>query len=753
MRALSSRTSQRTARAASTPIRTACSARTRRMAASASARSGPPPTTVVVHPAARTATGARQRRAGAHRPRAGCSRASFGRRRAAARYELEVAYPDGDDVSGRATPTRFPPTLGELDLHLAGEGRHEQLYDAPRRASARPSTASTGVRFAVWAPERARRSASSATSTAGTGACTRCARSAPAGSGSCSCPDVARGRPLQVRDPHADGELRAQGRSVRVPGGGAARHRLDRVQPPATLARRRLARRACARRRGSPRAALDLRGPPRLVAAHARGRRPLGYRELGDQLAAYVARPRLHARRADAGDGAPVRRLVGLPGDVATSRPIRAFGIARRLARLRRRLHQAGIGVILDWVPAHFPRDDWALARFDGTALYEHADPRRGAHPDWGTLVFNYGRHEVRNFLLANALFWLREYHADGLRVDAVASMLYLDYSRRAGEWVPNEYGGREDLEAIAFLRELNEVAHGRVPGVDHGGGGVDGVAGRLAPDLPRRPRLRLQVEHGLDARHPRSTSRRTRSTAAHHHHELTFSMIYAFSENFILPLSHDEVVHGKGSLLGEDARRPLAALREPARAVRLHVGASRQEAAVHGPGVRAGGASGATSARSTGTCSSSAEHAGVQHARARPQPPATAASRRCGGATPSPTGFAGSRRTTRTRTSSPSSALARCTAHGSSASCNLSPVVRERLPRRAAGRRRVARAAQHRLARSTAGSTSATAACSTAEPHPWHEPAALGALTLPPLGVIWLVPAGPTPLRAPAAA
>ena len=171
--------------------------------------------------------------------------------------------------------------------------------------------------------------------------------------------------------------------------------------------------------------------------------------------------------------------------------------------------------MILDWVPAHFPSDEWALARFDGTALYEHADPRRGAHPDWGTLVFNFGRNEVQNFLLANALYWLREYHVDGLRVDAVASMLYLDYSRKEGEWVPNEFGGREDLDAIAFLKELNELVHAREPGVDLGRRGVDGVARRLAADVRRRARLRLQVEHGLDARHARATSSATRSTAA----------------------------------------------------------------------------------------------------------------------------------------------------------------------------------------------------------------------------------------------
>ena len=179
------------------------------------------------------------------------------------------------------------------------------------------------------------------------------------------------------------------------------------------------------------------------------------------------------------------------------------------------RLHEHGIGVILDWVPAHFPRDDWALARFDGTALYEHDDPRRGAHPDWGTLIFNFGRHEVRNFLVASALYWLREYHADGLRVDAVASMLYLDYSREAGEWVPNEFGGREDLDAVAFLKELNEVAARARARRDLGGRGVDRLAGRLAarPTSAAWASASSGTWAGCTTRS--ATSSRTRSTAA----------------------------------------------------------------------------------------------------------------------------------------------------------------------------------------------------------------------------------------------
>jgi 1,4-alpha-glucan branching enzyme len=244
--------------------------------------------------------------------------------------------------------------------------------------------------------------------------------------------------------------------------------------------------------------------------------------------------------------------------------PTSRFGSPDEFKFLVDALHNAGIGVILDWVPAHFPKDEWALAKFDGTALYEHADPRLGEHPDWGTLIFNFGRNEVRNFLVASALYWLTEFHIDGLRVDAVASMLYLDYSREEGEWLPNKHGGRENLEAVQLLQEATSTAYKTHPGImmiaeestawsgvtrDTSGGGLGfGFKWNMGWMHDTLQYLSHEPIHRM-----------------YHHNEITFSILYAWSENFMLPLSHDEVVHGKGQLVNKfpgDRWQKLATLR-----------------------------------------------------------------------------------------------------------------------------------------------------------------------------------------------
>jgi 1,4-alpha-glucan branching enzyme len=284
----------------------------------------------------------------------------------------------------------------------------------------------------------------------------------------------------------------------------------------------------------------------------AEGGRPLSYAELAEQLVPYVAEMGFtHIETLPVSeypfDGSWGYQPVGLYA------PTIRHGTPAEFRGFVEACHGAGLGVILDWVPAHFPADAHGLARFDGQPLYEHADPREGYHPDWNTLIYNYGRREVGNYLIANALYWLREHHVDGLRVDAVASMLYRDYSRKEGEWIPNRWGGRENIEAVEFLRRMNAAVYGDDPSVM-----------TIAEESTAWPGVSKPVHHGglgFGYKWNMGWMHDTLSYMGHdpvhrkyHHHKMTFGLLYAFSENFVLPLSHDEVVHGKGSIF---ARMP----------------------------------------------------------------------------------------------------------------------------------------------------------------------------------------------------
>ena len=280
------------------------------------------------------------------------------------------------------------------------------------------------------------------------------------------------------------------------------------------------------------------------------GNRSLSYRELAAPLAEYVSQMGFtHVEML------PVMEhpFFGSWGYQTTGyfAPSSRYGTPQDLMYLIDVLHQHGIGVLLDWVPSHFPTDEHSLGFFDGTHLFEHGDPRQGFHPDWNSFIFNYDRHEVRSFLLSSAMYWLDVYHADGLRVDAVASMLYLDYSRKQGEWIPNVHGGRENLGAIQFLRRLNEEVYQRIPGVQ--------TIAEESTSWPMVSRptwlggLGFGMKWDMGWMHDTlGYMRREPIYRKHHHGELTFRMLYAFNENFMLPLSHDEVVHGKGSLIGK---------------------------------------------------------------------------------------------------------------------------------------------------------------------------------------------------------
>jgi 1,4-alpha-glucan branching enzyme len=471
-------------------------------------------------------------------------------------YRLEVTY-NGNTVS-LDCPYRHLPTLGEVDLHLIGEGRHEQLWQVlgahPRRFDSVAGPVS-GVSFAVWAPN-------------------------------------AQGVRLVCDANHWDGRahpMRSLGSSgvweLFVPGlGPGLRYKFDI-----------LGRDGVWRQKADPLAFYAETAPATASVVfdsayewgdgewmHERSQHPpttrpmsvyevhlgswragLTYRELATQLVDHVREMGFtHVEFLPVAE----HPFGGSWGYQVSSyyAPTSRFGNPDDFRHLVDRLHQAGIGVIIDWVPAHFPRDEWALANFDGTPLYEHPDPRRGAQPDWGTLVFDFGRREVRNFLVANANYWLEEFHIDGLRVDAVASMLYLDYSRNEGEWAPNKYGGRENLEAVEFLQEMNATVYRRYPGVT-----TIAEESTAWPGVTRATHLGglgfgfkwnmgwMHDSLGYVSKDPIHRQ--------FHHHQLTFSMMYAYSENYVMPLSHDEVVHGKGSLLGKmpgDRWQKLANLR-----------------------------------------------------------------------------------------------------------------------------------------------------------------------------------------------
>jgi 1,4-alpha-glucan branching enzyme len=449
-------------------------------------------------------------------------------------YRFEVAYKTGEPQL-QDDPYRHLPTVGEFDLHLIGEGRHEQLW---RALGARPDA--SGTAFSVWAPN-ARGVRLVGDFNFWDGSAYPMRSLGGAGVWELYLPGVKAGATYKYSICGPDGVWRDKADPMAVyaempPATGSVVYQSSYVWDDADW----LAFRA---------ANQPLAAPMSVYEVHLGSWRPgLSYRELAAELAQYVS---------DMGfthvEFLPVAEhpFGGSWGYQVTSyyAPTARFGAPDDFRFLVDALHQAGIGVIVDWVPAHFPRDSWALAEFDGTSLYEHADPRLGSHPDWGTLVFNFGRSEVRNFLVANAIYWLEEFHIDGLRVDAVASMLYLDYSRKEGEWLPNEHGGRENLAAISFLQEVNATCYKRVPGIM-----------MIAEESTAWPGVSRPVHLGglgfgfkwnmgwmNDTLEYMKLSPIYRQ---YHHNEITFSMVYAFSENYVLPLSHDEVVHGKGSLL-----------------------------------------------------------------------------------------------------------------------------------------------------------------------------------------------------------
>lgn len=441
---------------------------------------------------------------------------------------------------------RFLPTVGELDLYLFNEGTHRSPWNW-MGAHVRTVDGVCGVSFAVWAPSAQR------VSVVGDfcrwdGRLYPMRQMGSSGVFELFVPALSGGEKYKYEIKCADGSLRLKAdpyafAAEMAPGTASRVYASSYTWRDAPWMKQR-------RERDAVREAVSIYevhlGSWRRVPEE--GNRALSYREVAPRLAAHVKRlGYTHVELLPVAehpfDGSWGYQVTGYYA------PTARYGAPDDFRYFVDVCHQNGIGVIVDWVPAHFPRDDFALRRFDGTALYEHDDPRLGEHPDWGTLIFNYGRHEVRNFLIANALYWLAEYHVDGLRVDAVASMLYLDYSRREGQWAPNRYGGRENLEAIEFLKALNETVRAEQPGClmiaeeSTAWGGVTRPA--------REGGLGFHFKWNMGWMH--DTLKYFSKDPIHrrfHLNDLTFAMLYEHTERFVMPLSHDEVVHGKRSLL-----------------------------------------------------------------------------------------------------------------------------------------------------------------------------------------------------------
>ncbi|WP_030613490.1 1,4-alpha-glucan branching enzyme [Streptomyces fulvoviolaceus] len=454
-------------------------------------------------------------------------------------YTLLVSYADGEQEAH--DPYRFLPALGETDLHLIGEGRHEQLWTA---LGAEPMTHQgvTGTRFTVWAPNaQGVRVAGDFTFWDGQAFPMRSLGSS--GVWELFLPGVGEGAryKFEITSRYGSRFLKADpmARATEVPPATAS---------VVTSSHHEWGDQDWMSRRGE---VPVHEAPLSVYEVHLPSwRQGLTYRQLADVLPEYVK---------DLGfthiELMPVAEhpFGGSWGYQVTGfyAPTSRLGTPDDFKYLVDALHRAGIGVIMDWVPAHFPKDDWALARFDGDPLYEPGDWRRAEHPDWGTYEFDFGRVEVRNFLVANAVYWCEEFHIDGLRVDAVASMLYLDYSRDSGQWTPNVHGGREDLDAVAFLQEMNATVYRRAPGV------VTIAEESTAWDGVTRPTDSGGLGFGL--KWNMGWMHDSLGYIAHepvhrkyHHNEMTFSMVYAYSENYVLPISHDEVVHGKQSLVSK---------------------------------------------------------------------------------------------------------------------------------------------------------------------------------------------------------